>query len=88
MSRFEKLDAEIVKEISAGRNTFSTMRGLVWEFARQVAPKDRRGRMDEGRAVDLRLQALRKRGVLHYQDRRWSVCTHNDEFRHELAAGE
>lgn len=79
MSKFEKLDAEIVKEIGACRNTFSTMRGLVWELARQVAPKDRWGRMDECRVVDRRLQALRKRGVIHYQGGRWSVCTHNDQ---------
>jgi hypothetical protein len=77
MSKYEKLDAEIVKEIGAGRNTFSTMRGLVWEFARQVAPRDRWGRMDEGRVVDRRLQALRKRGLLRYQYKRWSVCAHN-----------
>lgn len=73
MNKFEKLDAEITREIAAGRNTFSTLDGRVWEHAAEVAPKSRYGAPDSGRTIDRRLQALRKRGVIAFEKGRWSL---------------
>jgi hypothetical protein len=79
MSKFDEMDREIVTAIKAGRTRYCELQGgAIWELANAVGPKDRYWRtVDVGRVVDRRLQALRKRGVIHYQDARWSVCTHN-----------
>lgn len=71
MNNYDKLDAEIMKEISAHRNTLSMMRGLVWEFARQATNNACSGYASD--VVGRRLQHLRRLGMIRYEGRRWII---------------
>lgn len=79
MTDFDAIDTAILNRISKGdKPTFNSIWTAVRELADALAPEPKpgRGRGREGwRVVDRRLQALRKKGRLHYSRQTgWEVA--------------
>jgi hypothetical protein len=67
---YASLDAEIVKAIRDGRRTFSEIRySDVYKAAEAVTKPG----AEPWRTIDRRLQSLRKRGIIKYNNGRWSA---------------
>lgn len=78
MSQYDKLDAEIIKAIRRGTNTFTciSISGAVANEAHRLGELTGAAGW---RIVDRRLQALRKAGRIAYSKRAWSVVQQDQE---------
>lgn len=73
--KFAKLDRLIIEHIQTGKNTFGRLQGgeVLAEAKLHAKIVDRCGKNNAWRVIDRRLQALRKKGLIHFQSGRWSV---------------
>lgn len=76
MSKYADLDEAIVRAVRAGHDEFYRLWPAVADCTRQVLARHGRTRWVEvDRVVDRRLQAIRKRGELRFENGRWVVVT-------------
>ena len=78
MSQYDKLDAEIIKAIRRGTNTFTciSISGAVANEAHRLGELTGAAGW---RIVDRRLQAMRKKGRIVYAKGAWSVVEQAQE---------
>lgn len=72
-SKYSKLDRLIIERIKTGDNTFARIQGGAVYAEAKLHAKMLHVMSDEDRVIDRRLQALRKKGLIHFQSGRWSV---------------
>jgi len=77
MAKYDEYDSALKQKIANGCDTLNALTGNT-ELKKLAEPHRTPGRWGIGtpyfRIVDRRLQALRKKGELIYQDKRWSVA--------------
>lgn len=70
-TKFEEVDAAVLKAIEAGAHTFNAIFYAVSPIARPLASTDRMGFPNTERLIDQRLQALRKQEKISYKFKKW-----------------
>lgn len=73
--RFAGLDAELIRLVGEGVDQYQRLVSTpsVEALARPLAREGKGGEDEFDRVVDRRLQALRRKGQIVYQKRRWST---------------
>lgn len=77
MSKYDEFDKALLDLIANGYNTLTVLdtdKTGLRALAEPHRTNDRFGKTPYFRVIDRRLQALRKVGKIHYQDKRWSVA--------------
>lgn len=62
---YTELDAAILERLRGGGDTATGITNALQVMAEPMAKRDWKGRPETFRVIDRRLQALRKRGVIH-----------------------
>ncbi|WP_129544408.1 hypothetical protein [Serratia sp. 1D1416] len=72
MSKYENLDAAILRKIGSTPTTFSELfGGCVRGYCTSIAGTEGKDSDDAFRVLDRRLQALRKKGIIRSTSRGW-----------------
>lgn len=69
MKDFTTIDCAILSRIASGACTFTSINASVEHHAKPHAGP----RGDTFRVVDRRLQSLRKRGIIHFDNTKWFI---------------
>lgn len=70
LSMYEEIDKKIVSLISLGANQFYRINASLGDLAAEIAGPGR----SSYRVIDMRLQSLKKRGLIRFKAGKWEVC--------------